>query len=717
MQAPSRLGPSDVTLRTLTVKEKILLQLFDFTRFADAYEAPEDVTQEGIARAVGIRVHHVNQYITPLIAGGLAEERTGHVVQRARRRKLYFLTPKGRAEVAVLRGVLLAEPVAVRKKDGGLGTIPLSQLYQEDRRGSSLLGLLAELTAKGSIAQEPSAPASRFVDFTDEAVKLERFYGRDGEVELLHRSLAERPMVVVTGMAGMGKTSLASRVCESFQGERSRFWREIRPWDTGIDLAMRLAGFLKSLGRSALHGVLAVSAKELGQVEEPLRADLEGLPALFVFDDAHQASEDVQTFLAILLKVLSSGKGASALVLSRATPTFYSRREVAIDAAVLEVPLQGLDAKSSIALLTDMGVTDPLAGSFVDACGGIPLFLELVGRARSRGTPDEGWRTLETYIAEQIDPSLEADERACLQTGAFYYVPVSPEGLSLTGDVSRRTLANLHRKGLLTASDAGRYTIHDALRSYFEGTLSGLEKASLSVRVFDWLADQASEAAASGRLPEAIAFLGNGVAIDVDAGRRIVGLNRLGEFRRLTGDYPGAIDAYRAARRDEGAAATARLNQKIALCMENLGRLEEAEREVVEGLSMIPDSPSPEAAWLIEQRASIAYERQDYPKALDDINRVTEWMAGLPRDAELWGHLANVRGLIHLYDPSRFDPALAEADFLETVEAWREAAYKRGLCLVYNNLFLAALNMGRPEERLSFLDDSAALAREIGHGT
>ena len=50
-------------MRALTVKERIQLHLFDYSRFADSYQAPPDVTQQAIARAVGIRVHHVNQYV------------------------------------------------------------------------------------------------------------------------------------------------------------------------------------------------------------------------------------------------------------------------------------------------------------------------------------------------------------------------------------------------------------------------------------------------------------------------------------------------------------------------------------------------------------------------------------------------------------------------------------------------------------------------------
>src|SRR3972149_8201844 len=89
-----------LSVRELTVKERVLLHLFDYTKFEDAYDVPPEVTQAGIARAVGIRVHHVTQYVKPLLAEEFLIERTGHVQRHARRRKTYFLTPKGRGETS-----------------------------------------------------------------------------------------------------------------------------------------------------------------------------------------------------------------------------------------------------------------------------------------------------------------------------------------------------------------------------------------------------------------------------------------------------------------------------------------------------------------------------------------------------------------------------------------------------------------------------------------
>jgi len=709
-------GRRPVHVRALTVKERIQLHLFDFSRLAEAYEAPPGVTQEAIARAAGIRVHHVTQYIRPLVAEGHVEEKTSHVRGRARRRKVYFLTASGRLHASSLRNALLSAHVPFRDRMGETHDLPLSRIHQEERRGATVLELLTELQTDGYISEARPTGREGLVDFTQEAARVQSFYGREKELAEVLRALGEKPVVVVTGMAGIGKTTLGSRICEELRGKRSLFWRGVCPWDTAIDLAARVSVFLRSLNRTELHGFLAGTApKELARVEEPLARDLAGVGALLVFDDVQNASEEAQAFLAILVRALKPQKGTSALLLSRSTPAFYSRREVAVEASVMELPLHGLDPTSSVTILKEAGIADPLLGSLVESCGGIPLFLKLVASAGPGAPPEESWRTLETYIAEQIDPSLAKEERECLEIASFYHLPVPPEAMLLTSGARRRILIDLHRKGLVTSTDSGRFVVHDALRSYFQGSLPAERRASIASEVARWLSGKSDEAKAQGRPHEAVAYLGNAAVVEVDPGRRGSILAKLGDLRRLVGDYPGAIEAYRAGARDASdRAAVARLHAKIAVCLENLGQLGQAVEEIDKGLSLVPQEPSLEAAWLLYQRASVAYAREDYGRALAGIEQVTSWMVGLPRDEELWGFLSNLRGLIHFYDHERLDFSLAQADFQEAVDAWDRAGYTRGLCNAYNNLFLAAYAMGKGEQALEYLDRSAALAEATG---
>jgi tetratricopeptide (TPR) repeat protein len=561
-----------------------------------------------------------------------------------------------------------------------------------------------------------AGPKSRFVDNTQEAPSVERFYGREKELTAVLNALEKNRIVVATGMTGIGKSTLGAKVCNALRGGRSLFWRTIRPWDTATDLAGRLAGFLRAHGRLDLYGVvMGPEPKDASRMEDAVAADLRGLPALMIFDDVQNASPDAQTFLQILLRTIGKADGPSALFLSRVIPDFYSRRDVAIDVSVAEIPLHGLDRESSMRLLADAGIADPMVGSLTDACGGVPLFLKLLASAGPKAASSVGWRTLETYIAEQIEPSLAPTERIALETASFYAVPVPADGLLLEEDVRGRTLIALQRKGLLTPVDTDEYTVHDAIRTFVRNGLPHERKERLVGKVVQWLMQASRAACDRGDSQAAISYLANAVSIEVDPMLHRSNLERLGDLRRQVGDVPGALDAYRTVLKEvaEGD-ARAILRRKIGLCLEVMGLLEEAERELEAGWKEIAREPSIPGAWLAYQKAHIAFTRRDYDTCLQEIERATSWMPGLPPHPELWGWLANIRGLIFLYDPRKKDPALARADFLEAAEALRAANQTQGLCMAYNNLFLAAAELGEPDGALPYLDESAALARSIG---
>src|SRR6266566_1097843 len=78
-----------------TVRERILAHLTNFSANSEDHEVPFEVTQEGIANAVGIRTRHLIQNIRPMIADKLVIEKSTYYRGGRQRRKVYFLTWKG----------------------------------------------------------------------------------------------------------------------------------------------------------------------------------------------------------------------------------------------------------------------------------------------------------------------------------------------------------------------------------------------------------------------------------------------------------------------------------------------------------------------------------------------------------------------------------------------------------------------------------------------
>ncbi|MEE9182725.1 MAG: AAA family ATPase, partial [candidate division NC10 bacterium] len=654
-----------MTFRDLTVKERILLHLFDYNRFAEEYEAPVEVTQSGIAKAVGIRVQHVTQYAKPLMEEGQIEERTRHIQQMPRRRKTYFLTEKGRHHVASQRGALLQEDIPFRRMGGEVQLLPLSQVYLEERRGTRLVELLAEANATGYVSEAVEVSAPGIVDFSQETPTIDAFYGREDELRQVVDALDQASIVVVAGIAGIGKTTLGSKVCEAFRGEKSVLWRRIRSWEGAADLAFHFAGFLRSLGRPRLHNYLNDSApKELARLEQILVAELPGVNALFVLDDVHTASEDAENFLSILHGVIRQTEGSSVLLLSRRVPGFYSRRDVEIEGSIVEVSLEGLDGASRHSILRDAGIPERETTDLIELSGGNPLFLKLLARTHARKAVERRWKTLETYISEEIEPGLTASERNSLQIASFYEIPVPSSGIMLETGTGKRTLVSLQKQGFLDEVGERGFVVHDVLRDYFQRGLSSERRKSLTSKVVGWLQEEAQARKSSDRPRDAIGLLENAVKVDGNSSRRTVNLERLGRLRLAVLDALGAIPPFEEALENaKDVYVRGRLRERLAFCYSSVNRLDEAEELVRIGLEELPPGASVEAGRLLTLKAAWAWSSRDYDEAWNLLDTVLGWRDEFPKEHHLWARAIRYRGWLHLFDTRRRDLERAETDF------------------------------------------------------
>lgn len=148
-RAPRRWPPNGGALR-LTAKERILLHLFDFAKYADAAEVPEDLTPSGFADRVGVDRRHIAQSVGPLVREGLARERSARVKGGTRRRKVYVLTDEGRRSAIEIRDRL--RPLMVRVRDAsGLREATIAELLTESRGAQSILEILREWIEAGVV--------------------------------------------------------------------------------------------------------------------------------------------------------------------------------------------------------------------------------------------------------------------------------------------------------------------------------------------------------------------------------------------------------------------------------------------------------------------------------------------------------------------------------------------------------------------------------------
>ncbi|MEV0643623.1 BTAD domain-containing putative transcriptional regulator [Phytomonospora sp. NPDC050363] len=308
--------------------------------------------------------------------------------------------------------------------------------------------------------------------------------GRDAELAALD-ALAERSrVIVVTGPAGAGKTTLAvhwaHRAAERFPD--GRLYLNLRGFDPEppLDTDVATTILLRALG-------LPPDRVPPGTDERRalLRSTLAGRRALLLLDNAGDAAR--------VRALLPDSPGCLTLVTSRERLSGL----VALDEAE-RLALDVLGTRAAVEILTGMLGAERLVGepgaaeALAAACGHLPLALRIAGALladrphqsvagyaadiaaeplRRLAVPDDPHADVHAAVARSY-ASLDEESRRALRLSAM--VP-SPAGLSAEalGIVTLRsaaplksTVERLLSRNLIAESAADRFTHHDLVRAF-----------------------------------------------------------------------------------------------------------------------------------------------------------------------------------------------------------------------------------------------------------
>jgi DNA-binding SARP family transcriptional activator/tetratricopeptide (TPR) repeat protein len=344
-------------------------------------------------------------------------------------------------------------------------------------------------------------PAKAAVRLAQLPADTANFTGRAGELAQLLATLSERPVsdavsdtpdqvsggvvviCAVDGMAGVGKTALAVHAAHQLA---DRF-------DDGC-LFLDLRGYTHQLSPVEPGQALERLLRSLGVPGEQIphhiddqaalyRNRLAGTRTLIVLDNARTADQ--------VRPLLPADPGCLVLVTSR-------RRLTALDEA-LPISLDVLPVSDALALFSSIAGPGRITGNFADAeaasrvvelCGRLPLALRIAA-ARLRARPAWTMRHLADRLADQHDRLTELDDgersvtaafalsycdltvdqqrmfrRLGLHPGTDIGLPAAAALTSTTVAKASRLLEDLLDANLLIQASAGRYRLHDLVRTY-----------------------------------------------------------------------------------------------------------------------------------------------------------------------------------------------------------------------------------------------------------
>jgi len=482
------------------VVDRIMLHLWEQDHQADHYIVTHEITRPGIAEVCAMHPPNVSRSMRELMADGMVSEHTRSIRGEDRRQKTWQLTDEGRGEARERIEALRSTPILLRGRDGTLLEVRADEASSKLETNLSLLQVLMHAQHEGVLnfgdirfgaivasvegQQEPGSItllAGAHSTYHTQPPKTRNVHGREAEKAQLDEWISsETPLLVISGIAGCGKTTLASYWLEEAISEglsHQVMYYPCQPWDSSLGIATSLLhrlGIGIDGGSSDPYEVLeSLPLKpgariDLDVYRRRLNAHLlddagklvDNPPELLlILDDVHNIGTEGNHLFGALLQI-AEATNLRLLMISRTNLAFYDRRDVHTRGKVRELSLTGLtidEVRDWISSL-ELPSTAPI-DEIYKATGGHPLaveLLELYGQ-----TLHEDWLR---FLDEEILDVLPSDRREMLALLAVAERPIPWETLANAAGYDGLPPNDLIERGLMLELSDGMW-LHEALRA------------------------------------------------------------------------------------------------------------------------------------------------------------------------------------------------------------------------------------------------------------
>ena len=457
--------------------ERILLHLSDLDKFRDDPDVPMGASQEGIAQKLDTQIFNASRSLSSLESDGLVFDRLAHVRGAPKRRRAYFLTEKGKAAAHAIRTDIGKRAIVIEHSG------KTQELTVDDaaRKLTSLIGRTVSLSEVAEKAREfevvlsssLAGPGEETPAFSKECVlrshgrpKVEVFFGRDQELKALLEAMhgSSTPAILIWGMPGIGKSTLASKLFDELVGKHSLFWYSFHEWETEASFLNVLTEFLIASGRTSASNSLR-HGHSSSDMFLPLLNDLSGCDAVLFLDDIQKPTRDLSSLLSVIVEAVKSSSTSKVVLISRSVPTFFSKTET----GHMSLELAGIDRDSAWKFAQSLNAKDSIR--LVDESHGHPLLLTLMARGGISAAKGD----VISFIEREVYSSLSEKERHVLELLSIFRHPVPIDAL---GDGEYKTISSLRKRALVVEQEDGVWT-HDLLRDFFVSRLGVEAKESL----------------------------------------------------------------------------------------------------------------------------------------------------------------------------------------------------------------------------------------------
>ena len=331
---------------------RVLSRLAEFGEHLDtAWDVPRELSLPGLAESLGLVRSALHQPLSELEKDGLISTRTAHVIGGgSRKRTVVHITKKGRKLIE--KENLTSKP----SNNGIIGPAPV-----------------------------PS-----------------EVHGRSSEIERLSEVISNGDSVILSGLPGIGKSTLARAVASHLESLR---WK-VRWANCSVNTD------IKAIGNMWLSGRSLVSPEAI--IESTLSKK-----TLLVLDEVQELHPRHAGSISNLISQASSSMCSVLLVVRAPNP-------LDLDGDFVEHRLQGLDVESARLLFSE-DIDDETAAGVSNSLGGHPLAIRLW--SPDEGVPEKSEAVLK-YVEKTVIKRLTGEGKKTLDELSLAPQPMSVEEMA-----------------------------------------------------------------------------------------------------------------------------------------------------------------------------------------------------------------------------------------------------------------------------------------------
>lgn len=303
--------------------------------------------------------------------------------------------------------------------------------------------------------------------------QIKNYVGRYSEISDLHNLLEKNIIIIIEGIAGIGKTYLATRFAEELRDEYEVCWYSGLSESTSIGSLMnQISLFLFEKGRPTLYNSIKTLGYDFDNSFNIFKNELINKKYAFFFDNYHKASEKLNPLMRRLLDIRSS----KIILITRINPTFYN----ILDKVENRIGQKTIDRwcyEDTREMFKSRGIIaeEGTIKEIHNRLQGYPQYLNLFCILALNSEPKEllvklptAERASHEYLEAEVYKSLNPSEKTLIKIASVYRIPENIEAFCINPSLSDidEILDCLISKFLINKAGNDKYNVHEIISNY-----------------------------------------------------------------------------------------------------------------------------------------------------------------------------------------------------------------------------------------------------------